>query len=383
VRVTLQLAAKFCCLIVIVCVLVFQKMRPEDPHWLFTQYQQGSNLLLIDCRTLSEYAKGHIEGAINLFIPPLMLRRLKRGNVPLRNFINSEVAQKKFESRSSCEKVVLYDEDTSNISPDTIIDVLSNKLAETNSLVFLKGGFRQFEETFPHLCQCGEGTELNNAMFSLTNLDLNCTDDSREPVPSPMQFHTNNNAPTLNLKQPTAKDLLFRPDSSGPVEILPRLYLGNKVDSSSINLLRKARISHILNVTPDLPNAFEDNFKYLRLAVQDNWGGDLVSHFTEAYEFIDDAIKDDGYVLVHCLGGISRSSTIIIAYLMLKYDYSLNDAYDLVKSKKSNIAPNFNFMGQLLDLERQRDQFSTFCNSPGSISPGSMSTGSDLSTGSC
>ena len=57
-------------------------------------------------------------------------------------------------------------------------------------------------------------------------------------------------------------------------------------------------------------------------------------------------------VLVHCVGGVSRSSTVVIAYLMLKHGYSLNDAFDHVKAKKSNISPNFNFMQQLLDIER-------------------------------
>lgn len=37
---------------------------------------------------------------------------------------------------------------------------------------------------------------------------------------------------------------------------------------------------------------------------------------------------------------------------MQKLNLSLNDAYDFVKRKKSNISPNFNFMGQLLDFER-------------------------------
>ena len=67
------------------------KMNSEDAQWLFMQYQHATNILLIDCRTLNEYSKGHIEGAINLFVPPLMLRRLKKGNVPLTNFVNSEV----------------------------------------------------------------------------------------------------------------------------------------------------------------------------------------------------------------------------------------------------------------------------------------------------
>lgn len=37
---------------------------------------------------------------------------------------------------------------------------------------------------------------------------------------------------------------------------------------------------------------------------------------------------------------------------MQKLNLTLNDAYDFVKRKKSNISPNFNFMGQLLDFER-------------------------------
>ena len=95
---------------------------------------------------------------------------------------------------------------------------------------------------------------------------------------------------------------------------------------------------------------------------------------------LDSAIDKGESVLVHCLGGISRSSTIIIAYLMFKYNYPLNNAYDFVKSKKTNIAPNFNFMGQLLNLERsQRELMTPTC---GSQSPGSFSD-SSLSSSSC
>ena len=38
----------------------------------------------------------------------------------------------------------------------------------------------------------------------------------------------------------------------------------------------------------------------------------------ECIEFIDNNLKY-GNVLVHCMMGISRSSTIVIAYLMKKY----------------------------------------------------------------
>lgn len=69
--------------------------------------------------------------------------------------------------------------------------------------------------------------------------------------------------------------------------------------------------------------------------------------------FSDEGRSKEEGVLVHCLAGISRSVTITMAYLMFKMGLSLNEAYDLVRSRKSNISPNFHFMGQLLDFERQ------------------------------
>ena len=67
--------------------------------------------------------------------------------------------------------------------------------------------------------------------------------------------------------------------------------------------------------------------------------------------FADEAREKKSGVLVHCLAGISRSVTVTVAYIMHKLALSLNDAFDYVKRCKSNIAPNFNFMGQLLDFE--------------------------------
>jgi len=362
----------------------------EDPQWLFFQYQQEANILIIDCRPFTDYSKAHIEGAINISISSLMLRRLKKGNVPLKNFINSEAAKTQFDDRLKAERVVLYDEqsDLSNYSENSILQYLQEKLGEdNNSVAILKGGFRVFEESFPHLCQCGDGAEVGNAIFSLSNMTITNPDPL---IPSPLldsSSDPNNNTQTTKKIEVihNAKDLLFRPDSSGPIEIIPHLYLGNKTDSSVLTLLQKADITHILNVTHDLPNVFEDSrsYEYLKLPVQDNWDGNVMDLFPKAYSFIDSAVSSGGNVLVHCLGGISRSSTIIIAYLMHKLGYNLNDAYDYVKSKKSNIAPNFNFMGQLLDFEKSKNVLQTqFSPLPCSVSPGLFSDGSSISTSS-
>lgn len=56
--------------------------------------------------------------------------------------------------------------------------------------------------------------------------------------------------------------------------------------------------------------------------------------------------------MIHCQAGVSRSSTIVIAYLMSYSNLTMHQTYQFVKSKRSIVAPNFNFMGQLMELEQ-------------------------------
>ena len=70
------------------------------------------------------------------------------------------------------------------------------------------------------------------------------------------------------------------------------------------------------------------------------------------FSLTEDARKDNGVILIHCMAGISRSVTLTIAYIMAYFNLSMQDAYQYVKEKRPAISPNLNFMGQLVEFER-------------------------------
>lgn len=67
----------------------------------------------------------------------------------------------------------------------------------------------------------------------------------------------------------------------------------------------------------------------------------------------DSVRQKGGCTFVHCMAGISRSATVCIAYLMKHLCWELQNAFDFLKAKRSCVAPNLSFMGQLLVFQQQ------------------------------
>uniref|UniRef100_H3A1V9 protein-tyrosine-phosphatase n=1 Tax=Latimeria chalumnae TaxID=7897 RepID=H3A1V9_LATCH len=211
------------------------------------------------------------------------------------------------------------------------------------------GGFTKFQREYPHHCEtnmdaCSGSPPPAVSVLGLGGLRISseCSDVESDPDRDPMS------GPEFEGASPHSQPPGF------PVQILPHLYLGCAKDSANMDILRRLGIRYVLNVTPDLPNIFEKNgeFRYKQIPISDHWSQNLSQFFPEAIDFIDEALSKKCGILVHCLAGVSRSVTVTVAYLMQKLNMSLNDAYDHVKKKKSNISPNFNFLGQLRDFER-------------------------------
>jgi len=281
--------------------------------------QSTSYNVLVDTRSFIEYNGCHIQEAINVCCSKIIKRRLQNNKTTVRELLNNVNNGTNLDNASL---IVVYDQGSPNVSnlpDDSCLKVLWEKLISAfNNVRFLKGGFTEFHQNFNSLC-------TNKA-----------------------QMLQNQKKPTIDaIGQPCMPNV-------GPTRILPFLYLGSQVDAMNQEVLKNHNITYILNVSTSCPKPdFIKDSHFLRIPVNDNYSDKLLPYFKEAIHFLDKVRESSGCALVHCLGGISRSATVAIAYIMQNMKMTSDDAYRYVKGKRSTISPNFNFLGQLLEYEKQ------------------------------
>jgi protein-tyrosine phosphatase len=78
----------------------------------------------------------------------------------------------------------------------------------------------------------------------------------------------------------------------------------------------------------------------------------LIDALPTCLDFIETELGKGNVVLVHCNGGISRSASVMIAYLMKTDCMSYDEAFAFVKSKKPNIQPIKEFELALRDWSK-------------------------------
>lgn len=184
-------------------------------------------------------------------------------------------------------------------------------------------------------------------------------------------------------------------------EIIPGLFLGNQQSAhNKKELTLRTHITDIFNVAVEVDNKFEHCregcacegggfdcngrdkscqhlphlFHYHSMKIEDEKGENILALFPKVCAILDEVLDASGsssstssepaplsappprQVLVHCIQGISRSASMIIAYLMTRNSWSLRKAYDFVKEKRPIIKPIRYFIEQLQQYEKSLAQ---------------------------
>ena len=136
-------------------------------------------------------------------------------------------------------------------------------------------------------------------------------------------------------------------------QILDGLFLGSKESCGEdlLSSLQEKGITGIVNCTKKAKNVHQEFIKYCNIRINDESSADIGMYFPDATEFIHEHVSQGGAVLVHCEKGVSRSSTIVIAYLMRYHDMKRDEAYTKVKSNHPIADPNYGFYQQLKTFE--------------------------------
>jgi len=138
-----------------------------------------------------------------------------------------------------------------------------------------------------------------------------------------------------------------------PAQHLGHLWLGSFAAISDSDLLRKHRISHLVQVidVPWLPPVNDPNMTVTRIDIMDIPSADLKSHLDDACARIEKSLAGGKNVLVHCQQGISRSASVVIAYLIKNHGMSYEFAFAFVKKYRACIKPNSGFVKCLKEWE--------------------------------
>jgi hypothetical protein len=95
-----------------------------------------------------------------------------------------------------------------------------------------------------------------------------------------------------------------------------------------------------------------DGIKYLVINIEDDPREPIERCFEHCFDFIDGAVSAGGRVFVHCMAGVSRSATVVLAHLIARRNMLLDDAVAHVKSRRKCIMPNPGFRRVLVNLHQ-------------------------------
>lgn len=127
-----------------------------------------------------------------------------------------------------------------------------------------------------------------------------------------------------------------------------KLYLGDIFDANNETELTQKQIKTIICVAEDVQiRLTNSNIQIYKFNLQDTYDCNISLYFDE----ITDLIHKQDSVLVNCVAGISRSATIVIAYIMKYHNLNLKDAFLYVRKRRNQITPNQKFMSYLIEYE--------------------------------
>jgi len=116
----------------------------------------------------------------------------------------------------------------------------------------------------------------------------------------------------------------------------PPLFIGSEENALDAAWMARHKIKLIVNCTRDVPAPFSQTIRTIRCPVDDHpsEAKRMASFFARVCRDIHEARQRGEAVLVHCFAGISRSATVVAAYIMYSCGKSAREAVSYIQARK-------------------------------------------------
>lgn len=140
-----------------------------------------------------------------------------------------------------------------------------------------------------------------------------------------------------------------KPDDT-PALVTNNIYIGSQ-DCCEETVLLEYNILNVLSIGVD-PLYKYSNVSYRFVECLDLPETDIITILiNDCIPYIKKSVCRNQNILIHCNAGVSRSSAIVIGYLMLEHKLDYSTAYNMAKRARSCIKPNVGFEKQLVSFK--------------------------------
>lgn len=137
-----------------------------------------------------------------------------------------------------------------------------------------------------------------------------------------------------------------------PSKILDHLYLGSQYNAASKKQLGQLEVKRVLDLKERHVTTDDPDLDVRAVPMSDHGDTAITEILPECFRFIEEAKSNGEIILVHCRGGVNRSATVVLAYLMKYNDMTLREAWEYVRTRRPSVQPVANYMSQLREYEK-------------------------------
>lgn len=121
-------------------------------------------------------------------------------------------------------------------------------------------------------------------------------------------------------------------------------------------LKKKYNVTAIVSCIEQLPcnvqQYKEAGVTVFHIPISDFPSANLKQWFQDVCKFMNDMRSQERVIVVHCAAGISRSCTVLAAYLMYLCRWSPSQAIQHIRNKRRIVQPNPGFIKQLKEWDQ-------------------------------